>query len=65
MIATCMARQPPRTPLDTLGEWVGPVTLDHDHGDRPIVPISGVYEGPNLVLWTGSIHHVVLALKYE
>ena len=47
------------------GEWFGPDTLDHNnHGDSP-VPVSGPYESPNLILWTGSIHHAVLVLKDE
>ena len=66
MIKACMEQQGP-TPHHYVGRWIGPDRLEHDHPHEPdnIVAIGRCYEGPNLVLWTGTRHQVVLTLREE
>ena len=69
MISTCMLGQGEKSKyhIDHIGLWIGPDALEHnDHnpGEIPgeIVAIGRPYDGPNLVLWTGTRHQVVLTL---
>ena len=65
MLQTCMQRQAEATASWPVGLWVGPDRLKHDHKPGEIVSIGRPYESPNLVLWNGTRHQVVLTLLEE
>ena len=66
MIKTCMEQQGP-TEHHYVGRWVGPDRLEHDdhHTPNDFVAMGRPFESPNLVLWTGTRHQVVLTLIEE
>ena len=50
-----------------VGCWIGRDHIEHDdyHNPGDIVAMGRPYESPNLVLWNGTRHQVVLTLIEE